>query len=169
MAPTPAPNVPDLSLYAAIHLLDSALGRPIRSWQFTDQPLISIGRADDRDVQISDPYVSRDHAQLQHSDGGWKLVSLGRHGVIVQGQSITEVPIQGETTFRLGSDGPTLRFNPAPPHTDNRMTMMFDSTVGEDLFALDHSKLEREVSEIVDADYFQQLQRRAQQLRDQRQ
>ncbi|HTQ39774.1 MAG TPA: FHA domain-containing protein [Pirellulales bacterium] len=169
MADLSNPNAPDSSLHAAIHLMDSALGRPIRSWQFSGQPLISIGRADDRDVQISDPYVSRNHAELRNQCGQWSLVSLGRHGVIVQGETIAEIPIQGETTFRLGSSGPTLRFDPRAPHADNRMTMMFDSTVGENMFELDHSKLQREVAEIADGDYFLELQRRAQQLRQQRQ
>jgi hypothetical protein len=100
--------------------------------------------------------------------GVWSLVSLGRHGVIVQGETITEIPLTGETTFRLGSGGPTVRFNPVAPHSDNRMTMMFDATAGENIFELDHKKLEHEVNEITDADYFQQLQRRAQQLREQR-
>jgi pSer/pThr/pTyr-binding forkhead associated (FHA) protein len=161
-------NTPAVSLHVAVQLLDSALGRPIRTWSFDGRPLISIGRADDCDVQISDPYVSRSHAELRHDSGQWMLVSLGRYGVIVQGQTITEAPITTETTFRLGSSGPTLRFDPAAPRNDNRMTMMFDSTVGEEMFELDHSKLEREVSEIAEADYFLELQKRAQQLRKQR-
>jgi pSer/pThr/pTyr-binding forkhead associated (FHA) protein len=131
---------------------------------------------DESDVQISDPFVSRTHAELRATGNGWSLVSLGRHGVVVQGETITELPITGETTFRLGSAGPTLRFNPiaaqlenpVAPQSDNRMTMMFDSTLVENLFQLDHKKLEHEVSEITDADYFQELQRRAQQLREQR-
>jgi pSer/pThr/pTyr-binding forkhead associated (FHA) protein len=170
------PNSSATSVPSAVHLLDSALGRPIRSWQFTDKQLISIGRADDCDVQISDPYVSRSHAELQAADGQWKLISRGRYGILVQGETITELTIAGETTFRLGAAGPTLRFNPVAPlisnpvvqETDNRMTMMFDSTLVQNLFELDHKKLEREVSEIADADYFQQLQHRAQQLREKR-
>ena len=58
--------------------------------------------------------------------------------------------------------------NPAIRQTDNRMTMMFDATLMENMFELDQNKLQREVEEIADADYFQQLQRRAQQLREQR-
>ena len=101
-------------------------------------------------------------------NGDWTLVSLGRYGVIVQGQEITELPIQNETTFRLGSEGPTLRFDPAAARNDNRMTMMFDSTLVSNMFELDKSKVERDVGEISEAGYFQQLQRRAQQLREQR-
>jgi pSer/pThr/pTyr-binding forkhead associated (FHA) protein len=160
----------------AVHLLDSSLGRPIRTWQFTAKELITIGRADECDVQINDPYVSRSHAELRAADGGWLLVSLGRHGVQVQGALISELSIDGEIVFRLGSAGSTLRFNPvaamvenpAIRQTDNRMTMMFDATLMENMFELDQNKLQREVEEIVDADYFQELQRRAKQLREQR-
>jgi len=169
-------NPSDETAHTALHLLDSSLGRPIRTWRFTDKELITIGRADECDVQISDPYVSRSHAELRVADGGWLLVSLGRHGVQVQGSAITDLAINGETIFRLGSFGPSLRFSPVEPlvespsirQTDNRMTMMFDSTLMENIFELDQNKLDREVSEIADADYFQQLQRRAQQLREQR-
>ena len=168
-------NPSDLSVPVAVHLMDSALGRPIRTWNFTSKQLITIGRADECDVQISDPYVSRNHAELRAAGGNWSLVSLGRHGVLIQGETITEIPLTAETIFRLGSSGPTLRFDltapasesPAAP-SDNRMTMMFDATLVENLFELDHSKLDREVSEIADADYFQQLQERAKQLREQR-
>ena len=45
------------------------------------------------------------------------------------------------------------------------MTMMFDSTVIDDMFALDQSKLDRDVNEISKGDYFQDLQKRAKQLR----
>jgi hypothetical protein len=161
-------NSSDSSATSAIHLLDSAIGRPIRSWQFTGKQLISIGRADECDVQISDPFVSRNHAELRAQADGWTLVSLGRHGVIVQGETVTEFPITGEAIFRLGSGGPTLRFNPVASSNDNRTTMMFDGTAVEDIFELDHIKVDREVSEIADADYFQQLQERAKQLRQQR-
>jgi FHA domain len=166
----------DSSAPVAVHLMDSALGRPIRTWKFTSKQLITIGRADECDVQISDPYVSRNHAELRAADGNWSLLSLGRHGILVQGETITEIPLTAETIFRLGSSGPTLRFDPAAPTaespaaapSDNRMTMMFDSTLVENMFELDHSKLEREVGEIADADYFQQLQERAKKLREQR-
>ena len=169
-------NPSDADAATAVHLLDSSLGRPIRTWQFTAKELITIGRADECDVQISDPYVSRSHAELRPADGGWLLVSLGRHGVQVQGAVISELSIDGETVFRLGSAGPTLRFNPvaalvensAIRQTDNRMTMMFDATLMENMFELDQNKLQREVEEIADADYFQELQRRAKQLREQR-
>jgi pSer/pThr/pTyr-binding forkhead associated (FHA) protein len=155
----------DHSLHVAVQLLDSALGRPMRSWQFTDKELISIGRAGDSHVQVDDPYVSRTHAELRWQNTSWILVSLGRYGVTVQGHAITELPIQKEITFRLGPEGPTMRFDPAAARNDNRMTMMFDSTLVENAFELDRKKLERDVNDIEQANYFKELQRRAKELR----
>jgi len=169
-----SPNASDPPV--AVHLLDSALGRTMRSWRFEDKSLITIGRADDSLVQVSDPYVSRNHAELRREDGRWALVSLGRYGVIVQGQQVTELPITVDTTFQLGASGPSLRFELAAgatnnriTETDNRMTMMLDSTLAENMFQLDQNKLNEEVGEIFIGSYFQDLQKRAQQLRKQRQ
>jgi pSer/pThr/pTyr-binding forkhead associated (FHA) protein len=160
----------------AVHLLDSALGRTMRSWRFEGESLITIGRADDSHVQVSDPYVSRSHAELRRQGGIWMLVSLGRYPVIVQGQQVSELAITADTTFQLGSSGPSLRFELAAgtannriTETDNRMTMMLDSTLAENMFELDQNKLNEEVGEISTGSYFQELQRRAQQLRRQRQ
>lgn len=150
----------------AVQLLDSATGRPVRDWQFHGKQTVSIGRGLDQDVQISDPYVSRTHAELRWDAIAWKLVSLGRHSVRVEGEAITEIPVEKQITFRLGSEGPTLRFDPAAAVSDNRMTMMFDSTLVSDLFEVDKSKRDREVGEIEQENYFQELQKRARQLRD---
>jgi pSer/pThr/pTyr-binding forkhead associated (FHA) protein len=158
-------NVTDPIPKAAVHLLDSALGRPMRSWQFDNKTLITIGRAEESDVNVSDPYVSRIHAELRYAAGKWTLVSLGRYGLMVKGEQITEMPLQGETVFRLGSGGPSLRFEPVTAKRDNRMTMMFDSTVAQNIFDVDERKVQQEVGEITDGSYFQELQKRAKQLR----
>jgi pSer/pThr/pTyr-binding forkhead associated (FHA) protein len=168
-----SPNASDHAV--AVHLLDSALGRTMRSWRFEGKTLITIGRADESLVQVSDPYVSRNHAELRHQDGRWSLVSRGRYGVMVQGQPVTELPITADTTFQLGASGPSLRFelkaattNSRITETDNRMTMMLDSTLAENMFDLDQGKLNEEVGEISTGLYFQELQKRAKQLRKQR-
>jgi pSer/pThr/pTyr-binding forkhead associated (FHA) protein len=160
----------------AVHLLDSALGRTMRSWRFEGNTLITIGRADDSHVQVSDPYVSRLHAELRREDGCWSLVSRGRYGVIVEGQQVSEFSITADTTFQLGASGPSLRFelnaatnNNRITETDNRMTMMPESTLAENVFELDQDKLSLEVGEISTASYFQELQKRAKQLRKKRQ
>jgi pSer/pThr/pTyr-binding forkhead associated (FHA) protein len=153
----------------AVHLQDTSLGRPIQSWRFEGKSLITIGRGEERDVQISDPYVSRLHAELRYANGCWLLVSLGRSGVQVHGHAIQEFAVRGDTTFRLGSDGPTLSFHPAVAGSDHRATMMFDATMNENLFDLDRSKLDRDVSDVTGEGFFQELQKRVKKLREERQ
>jgi pSer/pThr/pTyr-binding forkhead associated (FHA) protein len=163
--PNPSP-ASELPIKVAVHLLDSALGRPMRSWEFKNKVLITVGRADGQDVMISDPYVSRSHAELRFADGLWTLVSLGRYGVTIRGEVVNEVPIEGETVFRLGSGGPSLRFEPQAAEQNNRMTMMFDSTMVENAFEVDQAKLQRDVGEIAEGSYFRELKERAKQLRE---
>ncbi|HEY2762272.1 MAG TPA: FHA domain-containing protein [Pirellulales bacterium] len=138
----------------------------MRSWEFKYKALITIGRAEEQDVIISDPYVSRCHAELRFAAGKWTLFSLGRYGVTIRGELISEAPIDGETVFRLGSGGPSVRFEPKSVDNTNRMTMMFDSTVAENTFEVDQAKLRREVGEIAEGSYFQELKERAKQLRE---
>lgn len=147
-----------------LQLLDSSSGRPIKVWTINDQVQITIGRSPDQLVEISDPYVSRNHARLDYRDGQWLLVSLGRNGVIVANQLVTEHPVGVDISFRLGMEGPTLRFRTSAERTDVMSTISSD-TLSELLFQLDEEKVQTEVGEIADGDYFQNLQARAQQMR----
>src|SRR5262249_3103529 len=124
--------------------------------------------ADDRDVQISDPYVSRNHAELRYIDGGWQLHSLGRNGVLVQDQLVNAHPVTGDITFRLGGDGPALQFQPLVENEEYGQTMFVDVSKPPDTFQLDTKKIEREVTDITSGDYFQKLQDRARQMRKER-
>ncbi|MEX0978893.1 MAG: FHA domain-containing protein [Pirellulales bacterium] len=150
-----------------VQLLDHSAGRPVKTWKFAPRPRISIGRDADQDVELSDPFVSRAHAELQWREGAWTLVSRGRHGVLVENQSITEYPIRSEVTFRLGVGGPTLRFTPSIPVDPGSQTLSYDK-IPEELLALDEGKLERDVREITDGDYFQQLKEKTDKLRSRR-
>ena len=104
-------EVPDV----VVELLDHSAGRPLKTWKFPARPRISIGRDPSQDVEISDPFVSRAHAELEWREDEWVLVSRGRHGVLVENRLITEYPVPSEVTFRLGSGGPTLRFAASAP------------------------------------------------------
>jgi pSer/pThr/pTyr-binding forkhead associated (FHA) protein len=150
-----------------VQLLDHSAGRPVKTWKFGARQKISIGRDEGQDVEISDPFVSRAHAELEWRDGEWTLVSRGRHGVLVENQLITEYPVRGEVTFRLGVGGPTLRFAPSVPIEPGSQTLSYDK-MPEGLLALDEGKLERDVQEITDGDYFQQLREKTQKLRGRR-
>jgi pSer/pThr/pTyr-binding forkhead associated (FHA) protein len=147
-----------------VQLLDPSSGRPVKIWNFVEQPQISIGRLPELDIEISDPYVSRNHATLMYQDGKWFIVSQGRHGVLIDHRHITEQVIENDTVFRLGAEGPTFRFRLASENAMNSNTITFDAlpTIS---FSLDQDKIENEVRDIVEADYFQTLQQRAKALR----
>lgn len=148
-----------------MQLLDPTVGSPIKSWRFKGLPKITIGRAEDCAVEILDPHVSRLHVLLTASDGQWMLNPLGRNVVLVDGQLISEMPISREVTFRLGPLGPSLRFNlTAEKKNDFMQTLCFDPDTMP-FFQLDQSKLQAEVSEIANDDFFQTLQKKAKDLR----
>src|SRR5262245_34435526 len=147
-----------------VQLLDAALGRPVKSWKFCGQREISIGRLAERDVEINDPYVSRLHAELHFRDGRWLLISRGLNGVVVQNKQITELAIDSEVTFQLGSAGPLLRFCVEHQDSECGRTLCFDAEQ-QPVFALDESKLKDDVGQIAEGDYFQKLQAQAKTLR----
>lgn len=158
----------DPSTEVEVQLLDPTVGSPIKSWRFQDRPKITIGRAEDCAVEILDSHVSRLHVLLAIRDGQWMLNPLGRNGVLVDGQLISEMPIRREVTFRLGPLGPSLRFNlTAEKKNDFMQTLCFDPETMP-FFQLDQSKLQAEVSEIANDDFFQTLQKKAKDLRRQR-
>src|SRR5689334_9026657 len=96
-------DVAGLPAEVTVHLLDLSVNRIVKSWAFRGKSVITVGREPARDVEINDPYVSRNHAELQYRDGGWFLLSRGRNGVLVNNRAVEEHPISGDTTFRLGS------------------------------------------------------------------
>lgn len=154
-----------------VHLLDPAFQRPVKSWRFEEKPSVSIGRGDDCDVELNDPYVSRLHVELAASGGAWRLISRGRNGVTIQGKQVEEAPLAHGTTFRLGAGGPTLRFDldtaQAPVSSDSPQTLCFD-TAEIGIFLLDSKKIDSEVEQIANGDYFQTLQQKARELRQKR-
>ena len=155
------------SLEIIVQLLDPAYGTSVKTWRFTNKKLITIGRGDDPDIEISDAYVSRHHASLMLRDGQWVLTSHGRNGVIIENQMITELALRSEMKFRLGASGPWLRFRTTSQDSENPATICFD-TLPTPIFQLDESKLSEEVGEIIEGDYFQKLQKKAKLLREQR-
>jgi pSer/pThr/pTyr-binding forkhead associated (FHA) protein len=147
-----------------IQLLDPASGRPVKSWSFQNQLQITIGRLADQDVEIVDPYVSRTHAQLIFQQGTWYLISLGRHGVLLANRQITQQAIPDEAIFRLGSEGPSLKFRAAAEPTANQNTITFDALPTLPL-NIDRGKVEHEVQAISSESFFQSLQQKAKEMR----
>jgi pSer/pThr/pTyr-binding forkhead associated (FHA) protein len=147
-----------------VQLLDPSMFRPVKSWTFAGREKITIGRSADQDVELVDPYVSRNHANLVYQDGRWLLISLGRNGVLVANQMVTDFPVGDEVRFRLGTQGPWLRFSAVAEREEAMSTVLIDTLPTPD-FQVDARRLESEVGEIASGDYFQDLQQRARQMR----
>ena len=150
-----------------IQLLDPAMFRPVKSWKFSGQETITIGRSEDQDVELVDPYVSRNHANLQFRDDRWLLISLGRNGVLVANQMVTDYPVGDDVRFRLGTQGPWLRFSTAAEREEALSTVLIDTLPAPE-FRVDERRVQSEVGEIASGEYFQELQQRAKRMRRQR-
>ena len=76
------------------------------SYTFSGRNELSLGRADTADVRFTNPYVSRWHGKLTHSDGGWVYEDVGSsRGTRFRGQPISRLPLVGPVTLLLGEPG----------------------------------------------------------------
>jgi pSer/pThr/pTyr-binding forkhead associated (FHA) protein len=162
---------PRLALSAAstqpvtLQLLATAHGQPLQSWEFTDRPLIQIGRAPDCDVVIASPVVSRSHAYLKHTPGGWELGVVSQNGVFVDGTRVPELRLCEGTVFRLAATGPFVRFGRMQDETMQLRQTVLPGESGVMPLLIDEDKRDRQVDEIADGPYFQHLQHLARQMR----
>ena len=159
--------LPTSEAEVVIQLLDPAQGGVLKSWKFRNRESISIGRSPERDVEVVDAYVSRNHAVLECRHGLWVLISQGRNGVYVEQRPIQELKVVRDVTFRLGATGPLLAFLTTAARDENLATLSLD-TLPASLFAVDEVRLEAEVGAIAERDEFIRLQQQAHQLRRQR-
>ncbi|WP_028656469.1 MULTISPECIES: FHA domain-containing protein [unclassified Nocardioides] len=81
-----------------------------RTWTLTPAQGATVGRDPGSTVQVDEPRVSRNHAQLRHDGTGWVLVDTGSSGgTWLNGVRVTEVRVAAHTEVRLGAiDGPAL-------------------------------------------------------------
>jgi hypothetical protein len=99
-APTPAeaPPVEDAAP-GALAVLQWDGGR-----REIDKPRIVLGRSRDCDIQLTDPNVSRRHAEVRQEGEGYWLVDLGStNGVEVNGRRVQRSRLSNGDTFTLGS------------------------------------------------------------------
>jgi len=108
---------------------------------------------------------ARVHAELTFRDGQWRLVSRGRNGVLVGSQTITEIPVLGDVTFRLGTAGPLLKFNTLAASTEGTSATLSYTADTNPLLHLDETKLQNEVDQIASDEYFVRLQQKVKELR----
>jgi pSer/pThr/pTyr-binding forkhead associated (FHA) protein len=148
--PTPAGGV-------SVLLLDSAQGKPIQTWRFSDQTEITIGREDGRDIVISDPHVSRHHVTLVASDDSWMLISQGRHGTLIENRLVVEAPLRSGVVFRLGPTGPMLKFDEGKLATSATATMDQIDPDAIAMLELDQERSKREADKIAADPLFDEL------------
>lgn len=149
-----------------LDLLDSAQGHPIQSWRFEGRTMLVVGRADETDVRIVDPRVSRNHVELHYAPQEWSLVSKGRNGVLVDGQPVQTVPLVDRMLFQLGAGGPTMRvrLDEVVSATSSATLDNVDASMLQ-MLQIDHRKRDEEVRGITEGALFKQLKQRAGELR----
>ncbi|MGH2772402.1 MAG: FhaA domain-containing protein [Actinomycetota bacterium] len=81
-------------------LVDST---PQQAWKLETERLI-IGRSPDAEIVLSDPNVSRAHAEVVRREGEWWVVDLGStNGTLVNESMVKERRLAPGDTIRLGS------------------------------------------------------------------
>jgi RsiW-degrading membrane proteinase PrsW (M82 family) len=84
-----------------------------RSYTFQPGQTVYIGRLSDNSIVVSDPTVSRRHAQLTWGPVGWQFENLGQARTFQDGQEINQVIVRQPTELALASpQGPALRLDP---------------------------------------------------------
>ena len=77
-------------------------GRPAERIPITRAP-VTIGRLITNDVVLSDPNVSRIHAELRRANGRWQLIDLGStNGTLVNGELAREHTLRNGDHLSLG-------------------------------------------------------------------
>jgi pSer/pThr/pTyr-binding forkhead associated (FHA) protein len=65
---------------------------------------VVIGRSKDCDIRISDPNVSRRHAEIRQDGSTYWIVDLGStNGIAVNGQALKRAKLDDEDRITLGS------------------------------------------------------------------
>jgi ABC transport system ATP-binding/permease protein len=74
-----------------------------RTWEAVGGRSWTIGRANEADIHLDNPRVSRDHAVLEPTPAGWILVNHSTNGMFVNGQRVERLTIRQPITVVLGS------------------------------------------------------------------
>ena len=80
----------------------------MRFWSCTEGPTKAApsnwkGRSADQQIFLDDITVSRRHAELRATDGGWRVVDLGSlNGTYVNRQPVTDVVLASGDEVQIG-------------------------------------------------------------------
>lgn len=156
----------DTQTACQLHLLDSVSGHALQRWEFAGRDKISIGRAAECDIAVSDPQVSRNHVELCFRDGNWQLRSLGRNGTWIHGSRVEEQALQDRAIFQLGSTGPMIQFFLEAGRTETSSATLDNIDPQQfDFLSIDRESVANEVEQIVGSEAFQKLRVETDRLR----
>ena len=92
-------------------LLEPQNNKPFKSWKFSDQSKVSIGRAPQNDIVLKEYFqVSRQHVELTEINDQWQLVNNGTNGTFVNSVLVETVQLKNNDLIRLAGNGPLFRF-----------------------------------------------------------
>ena len=74
-----------------------------QAWRATPERTWLIGRADEADVRLDEPVISRRHATLEPTPDGWVLVNHSSNGMFVDGQRVERLAVQHPMNVSLGA------------------------------------------------------------------
>jgi RsiW-degrading membrane proteinase PrsW (M82 family)/pSer/pThr/pTyr-binding forkhead associated (FHA) protein len=81
-----------------------------QTFGFAPGQIVSIGRSPENAVVVSDPIVSREHAEVRWADDGWVLDDLGKGRTFIGGLPVGSVAVQQPLDVHLATPlGPVLR------------------------------------------------------------
>jgi protease PrsW len=84
-----------------------------RTYTFQPGQTVLIGRLSDNSIVVSDPTVSRRHAQLTWGPAGWLFENLGQARAFQHGQEVKQVLVRTPIELALASpQGPIVRLEP---------------------------------------------------------
>lgn len=95
-------------------LLELQTNKPLQQWEFFEQSVIRIGRAQNNDIVLHGYFqVSRQHLELTLIDPQqetWQLISRGTNGTLVNNTFVTEAILKHDDLIRLAENGPVFKF-----------------------------------------------------------
>jgi RsiW-degrading membrane proteinase PrsW (M82 family) len=87
-----------------------------RSYTFQPGQTVLVGRLSDNNIVVSDPTVSRRHAQLTWGPVGWVFENIGQARAFEHGQEVSQIIVRSPVELSLASpQGPVLRLQPLGP------------------------------------------------------
>ena len=149
-----------------LELLDPDEHECIHAWELAGDGEITLGRSPASDVVVRNRFVSRKHARLEPSEGGWLLSADSEQGVFVDGQRRERISLELGKVFRLGAGGPSLRLvEPTRTSPDESETTVRFRPSDLEMLSLDTRQRDDEVDEIARSDFFRDLKQRMDKLR----